>query len=207
MTGRPETSHWYDGRVYAVVIDRLLAGVHGYVGDHLPDGERVLDACCGTGELSRRLAATGRSVVGVDLSRRHIEYAREHTDSSSVEFRVGDVAEMPLPAEGPFDVAVIMLALHEMPQQLRACVLERLLELGRRVMVVDFVAPMPHNFAGLRNRAAEVAAGREHFAAFRDWQSRGGLAPLLRDTNPTVESDRTIDSGTFRVLTLSRPAA
>ncbi len=207
MTERPETSHWYDGRVYAAVIDRLLGGVRDYVASHLPEGERALDACCGTGALSRRLADDGRTVVGVDLSPRHIEYARSHAGSSSVHFDVGDVAELAMPREGPYDVAVIVLALHEMPRDLRGAVLERLLTVARRVMVVDFVAPMPRNVAGARNRAAELVAGREHFAAFRDWQTQMGLGPLLEQADASVESDRTIDGGTLRVLILTRRAA
>ena len=57
MSGsRLPTARWYDGRSYAATIDRLLSGVRGYVADRLPDGDRVLDACCGTGSLSLRLA-------------------------------------------------------------------------------------------------------------------------------------------------------
>ncbi|MBL0888072.1 class I SAM-dependent methyltransferase [Myceligenerans indicum] len=203
MAGRTEAGHWYDGPVYAAVVDRMLDGVRNYVAGHLPAGERVLDACCGTGALSRRLAEDGRTVVGVDLSARHIRYARSHAGSSSARFRVGDVAELTVPSAGPYDVATIVLALHEMPRELRGPVLDRLLAVARRVMVVDFVAPMPRNVAGLRNRATELAAGWEHFAAFRDWQAQLGLGALLERTGATVESDRTIDAGTLRVLTLA----
>ena len=56
----------------------------------------------------------------------------------------------------------------------------------------------------MRNRAAEVAAGREHFAAFRDWQAQGGLDALLRGSGAIVESERAIDSGALRVVVLSR---
>lgn len=58
-------------------------------------------------------------LAGVDLSPRHIEYARGHTGSSSAEFRVGDVAELSVPPEGRYDVAVIVLALHEMPRHVQ----------------------------------------------------------------------------------------
>ncbi len=204
MAGRPETSHWYDGRVYAAVVDRMLGGVRAYVTKHLPEGDRVLDACCGTGALSQQLAAEGRTVDGVDLSPRHIDFARSRSSSPSVSFQVGDVTELPVPAAGPYDVATIVLALHEMPRDARGVVLDRLLALSRRVMVLDFEAPMPSNLAGLRNRATEIAAGWEHFSAFRDWQAQGGLEPLVAEAGATVESDRTIDAGTLRVLVLSR---
>lgn len=204
MAGRPETSHWYDGRVYATVIDRMLGGVRGYVARHLPAGDRVLDACCGTGALSRRLAAEGRTVVGVDLSPRHIAYARSRHSTSPPSYQVGDVTELPVPAEGRYDVATIVMALHEMPREARGRALEQLLLVSHRVMVVDFAAPMRWNYAGVRNRGTELAAGWEHFTAFRDWEAQGGLDPLLAGIGADVESDRTIDSGTLRVLTLAR---
>lgn len=205
MTGRAEVSHWYDGRVYAAVVDRMLGGVREYVARHLPEGDRVLDACCGTGALSRRLALDGRTVLGVDLSPRHIAFARSASSSvPRVRFEVGDVAQLAVPAEGTYDVAVIVLALHEMPRELRAPVLDRLLCVAGRTMVVDFTAPMPRSPAGLRNRAAELAAGWEHFAAFRDWQRQGGVDAVLHELGARVENDRKIDRDTLRVLTLVR---
>jgi ubiquinone/menaquinone biosynthesis C-methylase UbiE len=204
MTTRTETSHWYDGRTYAAVIDRMLGGVHEYVVRHLPEGDRVLDACCGTGALSRRIAREGRSVVGVDLSPRHIDYARRVTSSDDVRFELGDVAQHPAPPDGPYDAAVICLALHEMPAELRLPVLGHLLEVAGQVMVVDFAAPMRRNLAGLRNRATEVAAGLDHFAAFRDWQRQGGLGPLVGALPAQVLDERTIDSDTLRVTTVTR---
>lgn len=205
-TRREPRSTWADGRVYAATIDRLLSGVRDYVVDHLPEGNRVLDACCGTGALARRLAHEGRTVLGVDLSPRHIEYGRAASDEAGLEptqvrFTVGDVAHLDPPDEGPHDVAVIAFALHEMPRELRRPVLENLTRIARRVMVLDFAAPMPWNLAGLRNRAAELVAGPEHFRSFRDYQRHGGLAPLVDGLD--VESERTIDGGTLRVLSLA----
>jgi SAM-dependent methyltransferase len=42
----------------------------------LPQGARVLDLCCGTGDLSRALAAHGFQVTGIDGSEEMLEYAR-----------------------------------------------------------------------------------------------------------------------------------
>lgn len=205
---RKPRSRWSDGAVYAATIDRLLTGVRGYVTDHLPDGDRVLDACCGTGALSRRLAREGRDVTGVDLSPKHIAYAREATAEAGlvadrVRFDVGDVAQLDLPAEGRYDVAVIVLALHEMPTAARTDVIDALVRVARRVMIVDFVAPMPWNLAGVRNRAAELAAGPDHFSGFLDYSRNGGLAPLIRRDNVVIEYERTIDAGTLHVVTLT----
>lgn len=201
---RPERSRWYDGGVYATVLDRMLSGVHEYLLERLPEGQRVLDACCGTGALSRRLAEAGRDVVGVDLSQRHVEYARgvPFHGAGSVRYELGDVSALELPPEGRYDLAVIAMALHEMPARFRAGVLARLLEVAERTVVVDFAAPMPVNRAGVRNRAIEFVTGWEHFTGFRDWLATDALDGLLAVTGGRIEKDRVIDAGTLRVTTL-----
>ncbi len=205
---RRPRSRWADGAVYAATIDRMLSGVRGYVANHLPEGDRVLDACCGTGALSRRLAREGRDVVGVDLSPKHIAFAREAAAEADLgpghaRFEVGDVAQLEVPEDGPYDVAVIAFALHEMPTTARPDVVDALVRVAQRVMVFDFVTPMPWNLAGVRNRAAELAAGPDHFRSFLDYTRNGGLAALVRRDGMTIEHERTIDAGTLHVVTIT----
>src|SRR5437588_10329505 len=54
-------------------------------------GDRVLDACCGTGDLAvAALEAGARDVVGLDFSPRMLERAR--AKQQTVPWTVGDVA-------------------------------------------------------------------------------------------------------------------
>ena len=70
----------------------------------LARGARVLDAGCGTGYGSALLAEGGaRRVVGVDIDRRTIRYARRR--HPSIEFRVGDIERLDLPPDS-FDLVV-----------------------------------------------------------------------------------------------------
>ena len=46
-------------------------------------GERILDAGCGTGQLTAAIAGQGAEVVGVDRSEEMIEKARENFPGSS----------------------------------------------------------------------------------------------------------------------------
>lgn len=195
---RATRSTFYDGSIYGRLVEPLLSGVHGFVADNLPDGERVLDACCGTGGLAHRMADVGRDVTGVDLSPRNIEFAQAHESGSSVTFEVCDVSELPY-EDDAFDLATVVLALHEMPTRSRVPVLRELSRVATRVLVVDYRAPMPRNAAGLRNRAIEAVAGRGHFTAFRDYSRRGGLTPLLDRAGLQLESERTLDGGTLVV--------
>ena len=76
------------------------------------DGQRLLDAGCGPGQLSVEAVRRGASVVGVDLSPTLIALACERlapdVDPARLSFRVGDMLE---PTLGDFDHVVSMDAL------------------------------------------------------------------------------------------------
>ena len=60
--------------------------------------QKVLDLCCGTGNLSELMAMSGYTVVGVDRSAAMIEQARRKAQEnrSSVRYYVQDAAELEL---------------------------------------------------------------------------------------------------------------
>jgi SAM-dependent methyltransferase len=85
------------------------------------DGERVLDAGCGTGSLTFPLAerARVRSILGLDFSSAYIEHAKRRNRDPRIEFRVGDVCELPF-EDATFDRVLSLLVLHFVPQTDRA---------------------------------------------------------------------------------------
>ena len=56
-------------------------------------GDRVLDACCGTGDLAVAASRAGARVTGLDFSERMLERARGK--SSEVEWVQGDAQQLP----------------------------------------------------------------------------------------------------------------
>lgn len=78
---------------------------------HLPEdlsGARVLDAGCGSGQMSRELAARGACVVAIDISPRLLEMARETTPAAlaaRIDYRAGDMLD---PAIGRLTHVVAM---------------------------------------------------------------------------------------------------
>lgn len=78
-------------------------------------GQRVLDVCCGSGDLSAELVAVGCQVVGVDSSPRMVSHARRKRIAAELELM--DAATMPFNHE--FDAAIISLALHALSTSIR----------------------------------------------------------------------------------------
>jgi len=67
-------------------------------------GDRVLDACCGTGDLAVEAERRGGRVVGLDFSEKMLERARRK--SGAIEWVEGDALALPFDA-GAFDAATV----------------------------------------------------------------------------------------------------
>ena len=198
---------YYDGKPYSLVFDPLLRGLHKRVAAWVPEGSSCLDACCGPGGLTLRLAGGCSRVVGVDQSDKMIHRARElqrRGDYPQVDFQVGDATDLQRFAAGEFDVATVAMGLHEMPTAVREQVIPELLCVAAAVLIVDFAVPMPVNRAGVRNRVIEFVAGPRHFAGFRDYTRRGGLLPLIEGAGAVVTRSRPMDQGTLLMVEAAR---
>ena len=107
-------------------------------------GQRLLDLCCGTGDLALLLAAKlrpGGLVLGLDAAAAPVQQARRRAALQPwlpVEFRVGDALATGL-ADGWADGAVMAYGLRNLADPgagLRE--LRRLLQPGARAAVLDF---------------------------------------------------------------------
>jgi demethylmenaquinone methyltransferase / 2-methoxy-6-polyprenyl-1,4-benzoquinol methylase len=67
-------------------------------------GDRVLDACCGTGDLAVEAERRGGRVVGLDFSEPMLERARKK--SGAIEWVQGDALTLPF-GDGEFDAATV----------------------------------------------------------------------------------------------------
>lgn len=81
-----------------------------FVGDVA--GLEVIDLGCGEGTNTRRLARAGARMVGIDLSERLIDYARqaEKDDPLGIAYQVGSYSEHTSFADASFDLAISTLA-------------------------------------------------------------------------------------------------
>jgi demethylmenaquinone methyltransferase/2-methoxy-6-polyprenyl-1,4-benzoquinol methylase len=103
-------------------------------------GDRVLDACCGTGDLAiaARRAGAGE-VVGLDFSEPMLERARRK--ESAIDWLVGDVLRLPF-ENGSFDAVTVGFGVRNV-EDLSAALLElrRVLRPGGYLAVLEITTP------------------------------------------------------------------
>ena len=102
-------------------------------------GDRVLDACCGTGDLALEAERQGGRVVGLDFSERMLERARRK--SQTVEWLQGDLLALPF-ADGSFDAATVGFGVRNVADlDLGLRELRRVLRPGGRLAVLEITQP------------------------------------------------------------------
>lgn len=79
----------------------------------LPSNATVLDLCCGAGYESKRLTNLGVKVVGVDLSKKSIEIAKQH--NPNLNFFVKDML-LPYTDLGKFNGVACIAGLVHLPE-------------------------------------------------------------------------------------------
>lgn len=102
-------------------------------------GDRVLDACCGTGDFAIEAERRGGRVVGLDFSDRMLERARRK--SGTIEWVRGDALAPPF-ADGEFDAVTVGFGvrnLEDLERGLRE--LGRVLRPGGRIAVLEITRP------------------------------------------------------------------
>ncbi len=125
-------------RVMTVGLDRRWRAAT--VRETVQPGDRVLDACCGTGDLAVAASAAGAgSVVGLDFSEPMLERARRK--APELAFIQGDVLALPF-QDASFDVAVVGFGIRnvaDLKTGLRE--LRRVLRPGGRLGILEITTP------------------------------------------------------------------
>jgi demethylmenaquinone methyltransferase / 2-methoxy-6-polyprenyl-1,4-benzoquinol methylase len=102
-------------------------------------GDKVLDSCCGTGDLAVAVAAAGGKVTGVDFSKPMLERARRK--APKIDWIEGDALALPF-EDGSFDAATVGFGvrnLSDLGAGLRE--LRRVLRPSGRVAILEITRP------------------------------------------------------------------
>lgn len=156
---------------------------------NLQSADKVLDVCCGTGELTKMISdKVGEmgEVIGIDLSPNMLSIARCKT--TRVCFIHANSEDIPYPANY-FDKITVSFALHEMPRIARSNTLKesyRVLKNDGRLLVIDYHKPKGF----LKNILLNIAMLIETDTA-RDTISHG-LKKEIEDNGFQIEQDKLI---------------
>lgn len=173
-------------------------GCHGHSHDHshargqtdlpvrfqiLRQGDRVVEFGSGTGNDSfaaaQMIGQTGK-VVGIDISEKNINTARDYMDQlriNNVEFRHGDIHNVPLPKEYADVVMANCVFNLQDDKQKVADEMYRIANHNGFVCISDFVT-LREIPSGLRKEGAELAGcigGAENINDFMDYFRRTGF--------------------------------
>jgi len=158
------------------------------------EGDFVLDACCGTGDLAIAAEREGAFVTGLDFSERMLERARRK--GPGIEWVQGDLLAMPFD-DGYFNAAVVGFGVRNVDDLERALAeLRRVLGEGGRVGILEITQPrglLRHFYRVWFDRVVplvgKVLPGGEAYtylpASVRRFPDAVELARLLRAANFT----------------------
>jgi len=134
-------------RLMTMGLDRRWRRLAAAEAQPLP-GERVLDVCCGTGDLALALAKQCPSceVVGLDFSEAMLGRARQKTaartsGAGNISFVCGDLLHLPF-ADDTFAVATVAFGVRNVPDVQAAFVeMARVTRPGGRVVCLEATRP------------------------------------------------------------------
>jgi demethylmenaquinone methyltransferase/2-methoxy-6-polyprenyl-1,4-benzoquinol methylase len=102
-------------------------------------GDRVLDACCGTGDLAIACSRISGQVTGLDFSEQMLERARRK--APQLDWVRGDLLELPFP-DASFDAATIGFGIRNVEDvELGLRELRRVLREGGRLGILEITQP------------------------------------------------------------------
>jgi demethylmenaquinone methyltransferase / 2-methoxy-6-polyprenyl-1,4-benzoquinol methylase len=121
----------------------------------IKNGDRALDLCCGTGDISFALAQRGAETTGLDFSPQMLEVAKRRSEKCEVRspnknshfalrtshFIQGDAQQLPF-SENSFDIVTVGYGLRNLTSWERGLdEMFRVAKPGARLIVLDFGKP------------------------------------------------------------------
>jgi len=174
-----------------------------------PARGRVLDVGCGTGILLEVCVERGLRAHGVDPSAAMMGEARRRLGDTA-DLRDGDGRRLPFD-DGELDAVFATMVLHELDPVTRRASLAEMIRVTRVdgvLAIADYHDGGIHGLWGLFNRvvttAAELAAGRAHYAGYRHFKAHGCLPGLVADAPVQVAIQKVVSGGNLAVHILRR---
>ena len=195
--------HWYDGWIYAKIIDTNQLPFRNKILEFLNKDKTVLDVGCGTGGFTLEIAKNCKLVVGIDVSGKQIQQANLrllNSNTDNVEFKHVHASQFSKEPRTKFDFAVFTFMLHEISQEERITILKDISKLANTLIILEYNVPHPYNFWGIGSRVIEFAAGWSPFSNFLDFGKRGGINNILKDAGFQILEEKINRKNIFKIV-------
>ncbi len=199
MATHKDKRHWYDGKLYSMFIDPSTEDTRKIISSLIEKNSKVIDIGFGTGSLAFYLSKKCKYVLGIELSKRMVNYAdslKLENNVSNVLFLHGNAEKVSELTNERFDYAIFSLSLHEMESDTRIKALEEIKKITDDIIVYDYLVKRNFSFQGVLNMIVEFLAGKDHFDNYRTFLKEGGIYGLLENNGFKVEKS-IIDKGAF----------
>jgi ubiquinone/menaquinone biosynthesis C-methylase UbiE len=159
-------------------------------------GEKVLDLCTGTGTLALTFAAQGASVVGIDLARGMLKIAAAKSQNGHSSWTEMEATCLGF-ADQSFEVSMLSLALHHMPEPVQVKVLKELRRVtSRRVVIIEPGVPVKPNWISTYVFVASIIDESEYM---HEWVHQD-LSKTCEHAGLPVEAIVSTTFGLHRIL-------
>jgi demethylmenaquinone methyltransferase/2-methoxy-6-polyprenyl-1,4-benzoquinol methylase len=159
-------------------------------------GEKVLDLCTGTGELALTFATQGAAVIGIDLARGALKVASTKRMGSVPAWMEMDATHLGF-ADNSFEVSMLSLALHHMPEPVQVNVLKELGRVtSRRVVIIEPDVPVKPNWVSTYVFVASIIDESEYM---HEWVHQD-LSRTCETAGLRVEAITSATFGLHRIL-------
>jgi demethylmenaquinone methyltransferase/2-methoxy-6-polyprenyl-1,4-benzoquinol methylase len=189
-------------------IDRAYDALAGLV----EPGQRVIDIGCGTGSLTRRVAARGAVVKGIDVNPEMLAIARgriaDEGMDTTVELVEAGVAELDVEPDDAYDAVVTGLCFSELSgDELRFTLAQvaRMLRPGGQLLVADEVRPRRSVFRVINAFVRLPLACVTYVLTQQTTRAVRDLPVAIEEAGLRLVSETRSALGTFGVFVAAKP--
>ncbi len=175
-------NHWYDGWFYDKIIapnqDKLFSQIKNLVTHQ----STIIDIGCGTGRLEFFLSGKCKSLLGIDLSKRNVDRAKQTLlkfPDERISFQHSNISEVINSGNIKFDYAILTYVIHEVNEDERINMIKEISLIADKIIIGDYVVPRPDGIEGLLSETIEFIAGTEHYRNYKSYIANGGIDYLV----------------------------
>ncbi|MBU4086561.1 MAG: class I SAM-dependent methyltransferase, partial [Nanoarchaeota archaeon] len=146
-------------------------------------GKKILDAGCGSGIYSKKLAQKGAKVYGLELNQNMINLAKNYCKNLNIEFKQGSIDKIPYP-DNNFDIVLASLVIHYLKKPERAIKEFRRVLKDNGELILSTTHPIVESFIKIKDN------GRKKEILITDYFKKGKYYWSLHNSKVKIPSYR-----------------